>query len=211
MTEISLAFDIIVTILLAVMIFYAIRLSRHLDGFRANRADMEQLIRELSNQIIRAQEGITALDDLASNKGDELRKYIGRAQELSDELQLITGSADSLAGRLETLATRNRAIVDEMEHTAVDLVYPGQQKMTPKAAELRASPSLSSPSAKAAKFEDTLPRKEKKSEPESGGFFSIRDPDFEADEEKGNDSDDEFMSQAERDLADALRRHAKKS
>ncbi len=207
MTEISLAFDIIVTTLLAVMIFYAVRLSRHLDGFRANRADMEQLIRELSNQIIRAQEGITALDDLASNKGDELRKYIGRAQELSDELQIMVGSADSLAARLENLATRNRAIVDEMEHTAVDLVYPGAQHAASKSPELRAT----HPSVKAAKFEDTLPRKEKKSEPESGGFFSIRDPDFESDDTKNNDSDDEFMSQAERDLADALRRHAKKS
>ncbi len=206
MTEISLAFDVIVMALLAVMIFYAVRLSRHLESFRANRADMEQLIRELSNQIIRAQEGITALDELASDKGDELRKYIARAQELSDELQLMTGSADSLAGRLENLATRNRAIVDEMEHTAVDLVYPGGQKQASKTTDLRAA----NPPTKSAKFEDTLPRKDKKQDDDSGGFFAIRDPDFESADDK-NGGDDDFMSQAERDLAEALRRHAKKS
>lgn len=207
MTEISLVFDVVVMALLAVMIFYAVRLSRHLESFRANRADMEQLIRELSNQIIRAQEGITALDDLASDKGDELRKYIARAQELSDELQLMTGSADSLAGRLENLATRNRAIVDEMEHTAVDLVYPGGQKPAPKTTDLRAPASA----VKSAKFEDTLPRKEKKQDDDAGGFFAIRDPDFETADDKDSGAGDEFMSQAERDLADALRRHAKKN
>ena len=207
MTIVSLVFDIIVMGLLAATIFYAVRLSRHLDTFRSNRSSMEQLIRELSSQITRAQEGITVLDEIASTKGDELRKYISQAQGLSDELQIMIGSADSLATRLEGLATRNRAIVDDMEQTAVDLVYPGQSVSAPSAEMKAVRP--------ASRYEDTLAKAEKKQDKPSGPFFHIRDPDFEEDDEglKDDISDDgeEFMSQAERDLAEALKRRNRKS
>ena len=203
MAVISLGFDVIVMGLLATTIFYAVRLSRHLNSFRSNRADMEKLIRELSSQITRAQEGITVLDDLASTKGDELRKYISRAQALSDELQIITGSADSLAERLEHLATRNRAIVDDMEQTAVDLVYPGQTKTVSQTPELKAT-------RPAARYEDTLAKTEKPHEA-GAGLFSIRDPDFEEDGADDAHEKESFLSQAERDLADALRRRGQKS
>lgn len=206
MTELSLGFDIIVMALLAATIYYAIKLSRHLDSFRSNRSDMEQLIRELSKQITRAQEGITVLDDLASTKGDELRKYIARAQGLSDELQIITGSADALAERLEQLGTRNRSIVDTMERKAVDLVYPGvTQKIEPEP-----DTSTNLKAVRPARYEDTLAKAEKKKEDTSSTFFSIRDADFE-DNTDDMDSDDSLLSQAERDLADALKRRAQKT
>ena len=199
MTEISLGFDIIVILMLGATIFYAVRLSRHLDSFRSNRADMEQLIRELSTQIMRAQEGITVLDDLASTKGDQLRKYIDKAQGLSDELEIMIGSGNSLAERLENLASRNREIASAMEQTAVDLTYPGQAK----APELKAS--------RQARYEDTLSRTivpPVEAERPASPFFAIRDPDFDAN--NAGDADDSLQSQAERDLADALKRRGKK-
>jgi biopolymer transport protein ExbB/TolQ len=83
-SQISIVFDIVITCLLATTIFFAIKLSRHLDSFRSNRASMKNLIRELSGQITRAQEGISVLDELSANRGDELRASISKASELSD-------------------------------------------------------------------------------------------------------------------------------
>jgi len=191
--QISFAFDILITLLLGATIYFAIKLSRHLDSFRSNRTSMEGLIRELSNQITRAQEGISVLDELSANRGDELRTSISKAHSISDELQMMTQSGNSLADRLETMVVRNRAIVDEMDDKAKNIVYPSSRATAP--------PPLAA--IKPTYYEETLPKA--KSDKSSDSFFNIRDPDFE-DEDKGySQNDTSFSSQAERDLDEALK------
>ncbi|PZP53524.1 MAG: hypothetical protein DI586_10940 [Micavibrio aeruginosavorus] len=180
--------DILITILLGATIFYALRLSKHLDAFRSNRSDMERLIRDLSSQITRAQEGITTLDDVAKESSDELRKLVDKATGLSDELQIMTESGNKLAERLENLATRNREISDHMSQTSVNLTYPGG-----KAPVFAAEKKVEAPTPE-------------KSVAKS--FFSIRDPDFSSAAED-DDGDDNGMSQSEKQLAAALRRKGK--
>jgi hypothetical protein len=200
-SQISIVFDIVITCLLATTIFFAIKLSRHLDSFRSNRASMENLIRELSGQITRAQEGTSVLDELSANRGDELRASILRATELSDELQLMTQSANSLAERLEVMAVRNRTLIDEMDEKALGLVFPSGA-----ATQVKSVPPLTA--VKAPRYEETLTKAsvKQKDESELDSFFSIRDPDFE-----DEDSDDShFASKAEKDLADALKRRIPK-
>lgn len=200
MPGMSLILDIVIIVLLGATIFYALRLSRHLDAFRSNRSDMERLIRELSAQITRAQEGVTALDDASRSSGDELRSLITKAQGLTDELSLMTEAGDSLAARLENLATRNRTIVDELGQTASNLVYPGTKTLGSATHERKV---------------DVL----KADEASPASLFAIRDPDFQTDRDdeenffkedpvendKFSGSDD-FATQAERDLAAALKR-----
>lgn len=198
-SQLSLVFDILITCLLGATIFFAVKLSRHLDSFRSNRSTMEGLIRELSGQITRAQEGITVLDELSANRGDELRKSIAKAQGLSDELQLMTESGNSLAERLEAMAVRNRAIIDEMDDKALGLVYPGAKQSAPSAPAMVA--------VKTPKYEETLTKA--KAEKPAESFFAIRDPDFEKDDDD-IDFNDGFASQAERELAEALRRRTPK-
>jgi hypothetical protein len=202
-SHISTIFDVVITCLLAATIFFAIKLSRHLDSFRSNRASMESLIRELSAQITRAQEGISVLDELSANRGDELRTTISKAQALSDELQLMTQSANSLAERLETMAVRNRTLIDEMDQKALGLVFPSGA-----ATQSRPVPPLTA--VKTPRYEETLAKAnvKQKDESELDSFFSIRDPDFE-DEDDGGD-DGHFASKAEKDLADALKRRIPK-
>lgn len=195
--QLSFAFDILITCLLAATIFFAVKLSRHLDSFRSNRANMENLIRELSSQITRAQEGISVLDELSSNRGDELRRSITKAQALSDELQLMTESANSLAEKLENMAIRNRTLIDEMDDKALGLVYPGAKTSAP-------SPVPPLTAVKTPRYEETLTKA--KAEKVAEAFFAIRDPDFEADDDESDNFDGEFSSQAERDLAEALKR-----
>jgi len=177
----SLMMDVLIVVLLGATIFYAVKLSRHLDVFRSNRADMERLIRDLSTQITRAQEGITTLDDVARTASGDLRKLVDRATGLSDELQIITDSGDRLAERLEQLATKNREISDHMSQTSVNLVYPGG-KAPVLTAEKRPAP------------------------PEKTSLFSIRDPDFSVED---SDSDAGYESESEKQLAAALRRKGK--
>lgn len=212
-TQISFVFDILITGLLGATIFFAVKLSRHLDTFRSNRADMENLIRELSNQITRAQEGISVLDDLATSRGDELRSIISKARGLSEELQLMTESGNSLATRLENMAVRNRELVEEMDARALGMVYPGGKAQSSSSSQASSSQASSREEATAlratprpARYEETLNRAKVESPADS--IFSIRDPDFE-DEESGVD-DDGFSSQAERDLAEALARRVPK-
>lgn len=185
----SLVMDIVIILLLGATIFYALRLSKHLDAFRSNRADMERLIRDLSSQITRAQEGITTLDDVAKESSDELRKLVDKATGLADELQIMVESGDSLAQRLEILATRNREISDQMNERAVNLVYPGG-KPPVLTAEKKPEPGGMSAAPKS--------------------MFAIRDPDF-SDEADDNidDEDDGLLSKSERQLAAALRRKGK--
>ena len=173
----GLFLDLIVIVLLGATIFYAMRLTRYLEQFRSNRSDMERLIRDLSMQITRAQEGIGTLDTLAKESSDELRGLLNKGRAMTDELQLITEAGDSLATRLEQLSMRARTGEDPYESPARDApVF---------SAPARPSPSSSSPSA---------------------SLFTIRDPDFEHDDDG---LDDGLGSQAEKDLARALRKRNK--
>ena len=210
MPGIGLILDVVIVVLLGATIFYAIRLSKYLDAFRSNRADMEYLIRELSSQITRAQAGVTALDDAAKQSGEDLQTLVTKARGMVEELSLMTEAGDNLAGRLENLATRNRTMVDELGSTAAGMVYPGS----------RPAP---------ASFTPEKYQREKKAEPPTyrdppmanSTFFAIRDPDFDRDDKPSSGSTlgsalpraepepsdlGEHESQAERDLASALRR-----
>jgi hypothetical protein len=200
MPGLSLVLDIVILVLLGATIFYAIRLSRHLDAFRSNRSDMERLIRELSSQITRAQEGVSALDEAAKESGDQLRALVAKGQGLTDELALMTEAGNSLATRLEGLATRNRSLVDELGQTAAHTVYPGARSSAPLAAS---KPSWAEP-----RETRDAPAEPRESASSKNSLFTIRDPDFEADDDKASPTPDDsgLETQAERDLANAMRR-----
>lgn len=187
---VALIIDITMLCLLAVTIFYAVRLSQGLDVFRRGKADMERLLRDLNIQTLRAQEAITTLEKAAGDAGDDLRQTVAKARGLSDELQLMSEAGNSLAERLESIATRNRTIAEGLERAALGSVNPG----TSLAATPRAPQGLAPAS--------------------TGPGFAIRDPDYDIDDDTAanneplwaDDDDDGLQSRAEKDLADALRR-----
>jgi len=192
MSGLMLGFDLVIIVMLGATIFYAVRLSKHLSIFRSNRSEMERLIRELSMQITRAQEGISTLDEISTTTGEDLRKMVAKAQGLCDELSLMTEAGDSLAERLEKLATKNREIADDIGQNVVSSVYPGQKAS----------------SSSASRYEETLPKADKQRiVPTLEPSFAIRDPDYDEGEGSFDDMDDSgsFLSKAEKDLAAALR------
>lgn len=192
-SNLSLVFDIVITLLLGATIFFAIKLSRHLDAFRSNRSNMENLIRELSTQITRAQEGISELDEMSASRGDELRRSISKAQALIDELDVMVESGDSLAKKLEAMATRNREIVDEIDTKTKDMLYPAKPSTPRQSTTLVAE--------KRPRYEDTLAKASITEDDASP--FAIRDPDYNGDGES-------YGSKAERELAEALKKRTQK-
>lgn len=107
--NLGLVLDIVMVGLLSGTIYFAWTLSNQMTRFRNARADMDRLVRDLNGAVERAQGAIIALRDTAEDAGDELHRAMRGATELSDELQLMTESANAVAGRLEAAATSRAA------------------------------------------------------------------------------------------------------
>lgn len=108
MDSIGFILDAVMIALLAGTIYMALRLSRSLDAFRATRADIQIVMRDLAENIMRAQQAIDQLGDTSRVSGERLQQLINQGRALSDELQIINEAGDNLAERLEKLASRAR-------------------------------------------------------------------------------------------------------
>lgn len=226
---ISLVFDVGMMVMLAATIICALRLNKHLSVFRSNRNEMERLIRELTTQITRAQEGITTLDDISKTQGEDLRKMVAKAQGLMDELSIMTESANSVAERLENSATTSRTSSRTSSARTMregDAAAPSGPAVTARRRPLGQADTeradtksnahhgvASSPAnpKSPSKYAEMLPRagRDKVIPPEppsdSTPNFTIHDSDFERDE-PGQSSG---LSRSEQDLAAALKSRKK--
>ena len=121
---------------------------------------------------------------------------MNKANAMFDELDIVVQSGDSLANRLEELAIRNRRIMDGGDGDMADLA-----KMT-KSDEY---------DERLEKIVKTVQSQNDDNQPPQSPF-SIRDPEMEKGEfnERGFTLDDnEVLSDAERDLYDALQKKKK--
>ncbi len=173
----GLLLDILIIILLGSTIFYAVRLNTYLQQFRSNRSDMERLIRDLSIQITRAQEGISTLDQMTKENADELRSLLMKGRGLADELQIMNEVGDSLASRLEILSSSARGRTSD--HQTASPVFAA-----PKKSKIDTQP-VAQPTAPVS------------------ALFSIRDPDYDLDDD---DETKALTSKAEKELARALKK-----
>lgn len=188
--SISFMMDVAILILLAATVYFAFRLSLSLRNFKESRFEMEGLVNRLTANIDHAEKAIGGMQNSARKVGLELDEIIGDAKKLADELRIMNESGNSLAGRLEALADRNRAMVEQLESKNLPA-------MSGMAEPIRYNREL--PRALQAPVEDTVPR----------GFVIHdrdydHDPDELLDDEFGEAPDDGFQSQAERDLYEAL-------
>lgn len=190
----SLIMDVAVLTGLAATLYYAMRLSKSLDGFRKYRQEFGALIGDLSRNIDKAQQAIQAMRSASTESGGNLQEVIDEARLLADELQLINQASNSLATRLETLAQKNSAAARQY-----DAPY---------------QPRADIPDAPAAPQESdyfsAVPRAEKpalKAGRGAGQSFAIQDRDY---DETGDAADPAgFESRAERELFEALQKNQK--
>jgi len=199
----SLGIDFIVLITLGVTIYFALRLSRALNTFRAHRNEFQKVLQELNVNIDRARKAVDHLKSTGNQAGQELQEYIDEAKVLSDEMRLINEAGNSLATRLETLAERNRRIAQGFEEP--DLGEDDIYAAGPGGPAGEGGPFHAAGAGNGSYTEETAG--------ESAPGFMIRDPEFEGTgrglPEDSLIQDNDLQSQAEKELYEALRRNKK--
>ncbi len=195
MTEsFKIILDVVILAGLGGFIFYALKLSRALNAFRAHRNEFDSIMRELTQHIDDAQIAVNDLKRTSQNSGDELHKLVRDAQFLTDELQQINEIGESLASRLENAAERGQKNLTVPTTALGDNVSPISQKKN-----------------------KTKPKKASKNRAKKSDDFMIHDPDyddiddFSSDALLDNETEDgkKLSSAAERELYDALKKNKK--
>lgn len=183
--------------MLGVTIFYALRLSKSLNNFKAHRQDFQDLMQELTRNIEQAYTSIETLKQAGTQSGEELKETVAEAKYLLDELQLVNASSENLAQRLEKSAEDNRsASYREPEHYDEADEEEGTQP-----------------------WEHMLEKHDKEDIDDDDGFM-IRDPDLNTgsiadlgkkrSQAQGSGNDSSLQSQAERELFEALNQTKKR-
>lgn len=111
----NLALDIIIIVLLAATIVYAVILNSRLAQLRDNRDDLARLVAAFNDATARAESGIPKLRRTAEEAGNALQERVEKAQTLRDDLAFMIERADSMAGKLESSVRQAR---DEVRPTA---------------------------------------------------------------------------------------------
>ena len=168
--------DFVVLLALGGTIYYVMRLSTALNDFKKYRAELEKLILELTTNIDQAQGAIAGLKKTSDTAANDLDDVLHDARRMAEELKMINETSDSLATRLEQSARGAR----------VSSVPVGEFDDMPD-----------DEGGFAAEYDD---------EDEVSPSFFIQDTEFERRDENEvlGGEDDEFASQAERELYEAL-------
>lgn len=187
--SLSLLLDGVIVVLLIATIIYAARLSLYLKKFKESRSDLESVIKNLSTHIDKAEAAVQTLNESVEGASSDLQRRMNKANAMFDELDIVVQSGDSLADRLEELAVRNRKIMDGGDGDVADLIKTKESD----------------------DYDDRLQKMVKKVKGDAAPFM-IRDTELEKDGivDTGFTLDDnEVLSDAERDLYDAIQQKKK--
>jgi hypothetical protein len=108
---IPLLLDVLIVILLAATIGYAMRLSGRLAALRKDRAELDAMATRFAEAAQRAENAIAALKATSESAGKGLDQAIVKAQGLRDDLAFMIERGEPLADRLTgTLAAGMRQV-----------------------------------------------------------------------------------------------------
>ncbi len=199
MTALSLVLDGVIMLLLAGTIFYCVRLSNYLKAFRDSRRDLEKLIGDLSGQIERADRAIEGLRKNARDTGRDLQSQINEAKGLSEELQIMSESGNSLAGRLEKLAEKSSRAAPPPSPRKRGGDYGDYNESPPRSIQKNPPPFTGGQGGSLSAF--AIRDREYDEEPDAMNEQGLMHGDHEE-----NPEEERFSSRAERELYEALRR-----
>ncbi|MDP1910481.1 MAG: DUF6468 domain-containing protein [Hyphomicrobium sp.] len=100
----ALLLDILVALLLAVTIGYAVVLNRRLAGLRRDKGELESLAASFGQATLRAEESIGRLKKTAG----ELQELTAKADTIRDDLAFLIDRGSAAADRLESLVRQAR-------------------------------------------------------------------------------------------------------
>lgn len=198
-TILSFGLDIVILVALGVTIFFAVRLSNNLNKFRLQKDEFTNYIGELTKNIEAAESAVENLKQTSLATGDQLRRKVRDAQHLSDELEMMIESGESLANRLEQSAGNagGKASVSGKKSQAkpAKTMPEVDQDNEWFLEDIPNPPNSNTKPSKSVKRED-IPS------------FFIQDKEFSDDDLTAQSSGNEnLQSQAERDLYEALQKN----
>ena len=188
---ISLIMDALLLLALAGTMFFVFKLTKSLNNFKAQRDQMRVMITELSSNVDMAQEAITALKSSTNNAANELDDLLHESRRMAEELKLINDSGNSLANRLEGLASSARTNPAPNNVAMPSFGANGGQKTQAEPEDLGFDDDLSAFD----KGDEGLPS------------FFIKDADFENAPAEEDAGPSQFSSKAERELYEALQKN----
>ena len=98
---VSLAFDVVISLLLVATIAFAAVLNRKLSALRAAKDDMARLAESFAEATGKAGRGLGDLREVAESIGTDLQRRIDQARGSSDDLAFLIDKASGAADRLE--------------------------------------------------------------------------------------------------------------
>ncbi len=106
---ISLVFDVLIFISLAVTIYYCVSLSRQFNEVQESKRAFQDLIKAMNFASARAEGAILELKQSMNEEGSQIQEQINKARGIEAELEIIIQAGDSLADRLEKASTNKAA------------------------------------------------------------------------------------------------------
>ncbi len=105
----SLSLDILILIGLSATIYFALKLSKSLNNFRSQRKVFEKTMKQLNQNIEQAHDSLSQIKGFSGSfDEEEVQLSFDEARALLDELKIMSQSGNSLADRLEYLASQSR-------------------------------------------------------------------------------------------------------
>jgi len=103
------ALEIILTLLLAATLFFALRLERTIGVLRSDRAGLGEVLASIRTALNDAERGIQALQDMADHTGRGLTLEIDKAWQAQEDLRFLLDRLESVANRVESTIKTGRA------------------------------------------------------------------------------------------------------
>ncbi|NBO20284.1 MAG: hypothetical protein EBV03_13905 [Proteobacteria bacterium] len=104
----SLGLDIVIAVLLCTTIVYAFILNKRLQALRADREDMENLIRKFHDATTKADSSIKGLKQSSQDLSADLQEKIIRARALRDEMTFMLERGELLANQIDGSISASR-------------------------------------------------------------------------------------------------------
>lgn len=120
----SVFLDVAVLVFLGFTIYYALKLSRSLNNFRAYRNEFDALMKDLNTHIEHAYEAVRAIKDSSNRSADDLEFLYKESRKMAEELKSINENSAKLAARLERAGSAKRGGIKREDDAFSDNVEP---------------------------------------------------------------------------------------
>ena len=103
--------QLVLVVLLAATLFYALRLERSIGMLRSDRAGLGNALAAIRAALDDAERGIQALQGMAEGTARRLTLEVEAAGQAQHDLQFLLDRVESVAAKVESVIRSGRAIV----------------------------------------------------------------------------------------------------